>query len=772
MTVRRALSTGLLALAGLLSFVLGPLLYVSNVIDDEDRFVVVADRVLQHEDVRRAVASEVTTLTFEAIEADEALASILPGQARSFSVPLTKLVATQLTDAGFVILDTEIVRGTTDTALREVHRQFSTSSSDEELVIDLRAVLVRSAREVAGPAAGAGAAKLVNDSQVGRYTLAEQGTPAGEVVAAIRAVPAMGRSMMALTAVVLLGAIAASLDRRRALVIGGFCLSAGAAGSTIVFATLALGGASLAGSKSELAGAVAGVVASDFAEQQRQWMLGGLMLAGLGMLFGNRPASVALRRLPRQLLERDQEGAVECVANVVDDNPALTRLVTWLGAAMILVGWQSPTWRVVITVLLLTVVAQLAIWLFSSQVSTAKAVRARWSIAEPPMAPEGTDTWRLRVNLALVVMTVFLFWPGWGESVVLTFFGGFALLQALADVRAARRYSALAAAAEADPVSLWERRRVLIFAAGLLLLLGAVTLTIGSDEPAVADGGCNGHIELCDRRIDEVVFAGSHNSMSSTELGWDLAMQTGDIIAQLDHGVRALLIDALYWGESGSVEGGEDLAASAMVESALADDEPRPGTWLCHGFCALGATNFEAALTDIDLWLLSHPGEVVLIVLQDEITSEDTIAAFENSGLRERVHQHVPGEPFPTLGELVALDQRVLVYAENAGESDSWFQNAWEDAFTETPFTFEVRSDFSCESNRGDADNPLFLVNHWVTTGIPVREAAAAINTTAALRARVEACEEERGRLPSVLAVDFVQTGDLIDYVNELNGVN
>lgn len=66
-------------------------------------------------------------------------------------------------------------------------------------------------------------------------------------------------------------------------------------------------------------------------------------------------------------------------------------------------------------------------------------------------------------------------------------------------------------------------------------------------------------------------------------------------------------------------------------------------------------------------------------------------------------------------------------------------------------------------------DHPLFLLNHWVTTGIPIREAAAVINSRTELLDRVDQCEAERGRLPTILAVDFVETGDLIEVVDELN---
>lgn len=31
---------------------------------------------------------------------------------------------------------------------------------------------------------------------------------------------------------------------------------------------------------------------------------------------------------------------------------------------------------------------------------------------------------------------------------------------------------------------------------------------------------CNGHAALCDRRLDQVAFAATHNAMSNAEDGW------------------------------------------------------------------------------------------------------------------------------------------------------------------------------------------------------------------------------------------------------------
>ena len=53
--------------------------------------------------------------------------------------------------------------------------------------------------------------------------------------------------------------------------------------------------------------------------------------------------------------------------------------------------------------------------------------------------------------------------------------------------------------------------------------------------------------ELCDRPLDEAVFAGTHNAMSSSDNGFFSANQDLDITGQLGLGVRALLIDVWHW---------------------------------------------------------------------------------------------------------------------------------------------------------------------------------------------------------------------------------
>ncbi len=61
------------------------------------------------------------------------------------------------------------------------------------------------------------------------------------------------------------------------------------------------------------------------------------------------------------------------------------------------------------------------------------------------------------------------------------------------------------------------------------------------------DLACNGYPQLCDRRLDEVVFAGTHNSMSAADShGWLIANQDRDVAQQLEDGIRLFKISTHY----------------------------------------------------------------------------------------------------------------------------------------------------------------------------------------------------------------------------------
>ena len=350
----------------------------------------------------------------------------------------------------------------------------------------------------------------------------------------------------------------------------------------------------------------------------------------------------------------------------------------------------------------------------------------------------------------------------------------------------------------------WKRRSRPLAAAALALaaLAGAaaVIATGGEDEAAaVTPAGCNGSATLCDRPLDQVSFASTHNSMASVTIpSWLFGQQDGTIKDQLEYGIRGLLIDT-YYGHA--VKGGvrTDLAslpkrelavqeigapavdAAERIRSRLGDQSLGPRQiFLCHGFCELGAVSLSSALADLRTFLVTNPGAVVIVINQDEgVTPRDIERAFDQAGLLDLVYRGPLG-PFPTLRQMIDSGQRLVVMAENDAGTVPWYHLAYGEALQETPFTFKTAASLtdpaqvaaSCRDNRGPASAPLFLLNNWVdTTPLPRASLAEAVNAHAALLRRAQECRRIRHRLPNLVAVDFYRRGDVLGVVRALNGL-
>ena len=321
---------------------------------------------------------------------------------------------------------------------------------------------------------------------------------------------------------------------------------------------------------------------------------------------------------------------------------------------------------------------------------------------------------------------------------------------------------------------------------------GAVALTSGraaGERAPTSIGACNGAAFLCDRRLDEVVLAGTHNAMSSADHpGWLFAEQERGLTDQLEDGIRALLIDVHHGTPAAGrvrtdmsdpatrataegVLGPEGTAAAMRIRDRLVGAPAgERALYLCHGFCELGAARLDSALRAVHDFLVRHPNEVLVIVIEDYVPPAELARAFETSGLAEFVYRGRPGTEWPTLRTLIARDARVVAMIESGRGGVPWLLPAF-GVMQETPYSFaNARDTLSCAPNRGGTSGALFQVNHWITTPPAARPSnAATVNTRAALLERVRRCERERGRRPTILAVDFYRTGDLLDVTRSLN---
>ena len=255
--------------------------------------------------------------------------------------------------------------------------------------------------------------------------------------------------------------------------------------------------------------------------------------------------------------------------------------------------------------------------------------------------------------------------------------------------------------------------------------------------------GCNGHPDLCERPFDEVVFPATHNSMSNEQDGWVLPNQNTNMRAQLIDGIRAFLIDVY---------------------------EQRGQLVLCHSVCTLGQRDYLEALQELRSFLDENPGEVISLLIQNAVSSQQLDDALVESGLAPYAIVQDPNAPWPTLQELVDRNTRLLVTVESGGPPPERIHSLWAVAW-DTPYSFESVEAFNCTQNRGDSTNALFLINHWLSAPAALPEFGPVANAGDVLRARVEECRTDWGRLPTFIAVDYHDAGDLMTVVDELNGV-
>ncbi|MGB5285829.1 MAG: PI-PLC domain-containing protein [Polyangiales bacterium] len=283
--------------------------------------------------------------------------------------------------------------------------------------------------------------------------------------------------------------------------------------------------------------------------------------------------------------------------------------------------------------------------------------------------------------------------------------------------------------------------------AALAFVAGLICISCGTESgQAAANPACNGHEALCERRYDQVAYPMTHNAMSNAEDGWSLPNQNFNIARQLREGVRGLMLDT--YEEQGQL-------------------------LLCHTLCfGTSQQPLVEGLEEISAFLEANPNEVASIILESYITHAQTAEAFDDSGLIDFVYAHEVGEPWPTLGELIEANTRLVVFQGEAQDAEfPWLMN-FDDHAWETPFSFETPDDFNCDPNRGDPGNPLFLLNHFLTAPLGGRpEFAEMVNYNPLFIDRARQCEEERDALPNFVAVDFYDIGNLFEVVDALNGL-
>lgn len=316
--------------------------------------------------------------------------------------------------------------------------------------------------------------------------------------------------------------------------------------------------------------------------------------------------------------------------------------------------------------------------------------------------------------------------------------------------------------------------------------------TGGVSQPSVRSGGiCNGSASLCGKRLDQVVFPGTHNSYAASEQpGWHFASQRFGIPRQLHDGIRALLLDVHFGiAEPGgpvrtdfAAEGADANKVAAVVPTRARHAAERLAgplgvglpsgqarLYLCHTLCELGAEPLGQELEAISAFLEADPTAFLVLIMEDYVPAERIAAAFRAAGLAGIAATLPRHGPQPTLGRLLGDGKRLVVFSEKGGGKPAWYMPAFT-YIQDTPLGANRPGQLSCERFRGKADSPLLLINHWIPPFPPSPRLNSLIGRRRFLRNRIRRCLSDRGTEGAIVAVDFYERTAVVRVARELNG--
>ncbi|KAL7536716.1 hypothetical protein ACHAXR_007357 [Thalassiosira sp. AJA248-18] len=298
---------------------------------------------------------------------------------------------------------------------------------------------------------------------------------------------------------------------------------------------------------------------------------------------------------------------------------------------------------------------------------------------------------------------------------------------------------------------------------------GGTSTSNGSDGPTLTalrtcDGCCNGLASNCARPINEVLFPMVHNAHSSYEDYFAGYNNQKSLEKALVEGYRGLMLDSCIC--DGSL--GETIQNWVKGED-LGDNY----LGFCHTSCDAGVRDPSEVLRNIKTFLDINRNEI--LILEFEINDNslvDLYRALDQSGLDEYVYRSSSTTEWPTMQALIDVDARLLLFAHGDGMESCSIMDCPEgifytfDHFQQTDYN---DGDTSCDVTGTKRDGMgFFLMNNWKNNDVdlPSRSNAEEFNKYNALVERFQRCED---RIPNILAVDFWDVGDVLEFAYDVN---
>lgn len=260
-------------------------------------------------------------------------------------------------------------------------------------------------------------------------------------------------------------------------------------------------------------------------------------------------------------------------------------------------------------------------------------------------------------------------------------------------------------------------------------------------------------------RLDQVAFLASHNSHANLPEGFIYHQQAWGFDTQLEKGVRQFLIDV--WESKAGKSKGQVL--------------------LCHGECETDSIKtragsphlpFKVYLEKIKRFLDANPREIVSFELERKVSTSKVLDAIKSvPGLLKYVLTRDDYDPlknggnWPTLQWLIEKGKRLIIF--DPGYASYGFKT--DDYMIRNMYgTHDI--DKACKLR--DNPNPnskLYQLNYFGTIASPL----PIHNTPTVLQKVLKRCQEKgivpKGKTPNFVALDFVDRGNAMQWINELN---
>ena len=188
-------------------------------------------------------------------------------------------------------------------------------------------------------------------------------------------------------------------------------------------------------------------------------------------------------------------------------------------------------------------------------------------------------------------------------------------------------------------------------------------------------------------------------------------------------------------------------------------------TVVYHAYKFLGSQPLSVYLNDIKDFLDNNPNEILTIILETYTSSNAIENEINKVGLLKYLHTQDVNSIWPKLQTMIDSNKRLVILSDknDGNEKQSWYHYMWN-------FAVENKyGEINCEFNRGNAENSLFIFNHFITSLTGNKENANKVNSFKYLMNHITNCKDLKNKFPNFITVDFYEIGESIDVVSKLN---